>query len=186
MRRMRWIVVLLLALPVSAQSMQQGKSLLQQGKFEEAAKVYRAVAAAQPKSPYAWYYLGYALHAAKRYDEALQTHVKYRKRELEFTLEADATGGALGEMFVSIPGDCDGDGAPDIYVSDWKNNRLPSLGQGRERAPLTGHITASGQDQHPGSRCPLLGRQPFRDQEAVPSPVDGILATCDLGIPYQQ
>ncbi len=46
----------------------------------------------------------------------------YRGRTRAFTLDADATGGALGEMFVSIPGDCDGDGAPEVHVSDWKNN----------------------------------------------------------------
>lgn len=38
-----------------------------------------------------------------------------------FTLEADATGEALGAMFVSIPGDVDGDGSDDVFASDWKN-----------------------------------------------------------------
>lgn len=38
-----------------------------------------------------------------------------------FTIEADETGNALGAMFVSVPGDVDGDGVPDIYASDWSN-----------------------------------------------------------------
>ena len=39
----------------------------------------------------------------------------------KFVIEADATGRALGAMFVSVPGDLDGDGVPDIYASDWAN-----------------------------------------------------------------
>jgi len=38
-----------------------------------------------------------------------------------FTLDADETGAALGAMFLSIPGDVDGDGMPDVYTSDWSN-----------------------------------------------------------------
>jgi len=38
-----------------------------------------------------------------------------------FVEDADATGAALGYMFVSVPGDVDGDGAPDIYASDFSN-----------------------------------------------------------------
>ncbi|HUL18208.1 MAG TPA: FG-GAP-like repeat-containing protein [Steroidobacteraceae bacterium] len=40
---------------------------------------------------------------------------------LKFTIEADETGNALGLMFVSVPGDLDGDGVSDIYASDWSN-----------------------------------------------------------------
>lgn len=39
----------------------------------------------------------------------------------KFTIDADATGVALGRMFVAVPGDLDGDGTPDIYASDWSN-----------------------------------------------------------------
>jgi hypothetical protein len=38
-----------------------------------------------------------------------------------FTIHADATGNALGAMFVSVMGDMDGDGTHDIFVSDWSN-----------------------------------------------------------------
>jgi hypothetical protein len=44
-----------------------------------------------------------------------------RTRALRFTIEADATGRALGAMFVSVPGDMNGDGVPDIYAADWSN-----------------------------------------------------------------
>jgi tetratricopeptide repeat protein/FG-GAP repeat protein/VCBS repeat protein len=39
-----------------------------------------------------------------------------------FVIESDATGSALGAMFVSVLGDVDGDGTPDIYASDWSND----------------------------------------------------------------
>ncbi|HWS70711.1 MAG TPA: VCBS repeat-containing protein, partial [Thermoanaerobaculia bacterium] len=39
----------------------------------------------------------------------------------KFTIESDDTGNALGMMFVSVPGDVDGDQVPDIYASDWSN-----------------------------------------------------------------
>lgn len=38
-----------------------------------------------------------------------------------FTIESDASGRALGAMFVSVPGDVDGDGVPDVYASDYTN-----------------------------------------------------------------
>lgn len=44
-----------------------------------------------------------------------------REAELAFTIDSDATGGALGGMFVSVVGDVDADGVPDIYASDWAN-----------------------------------------------------------------
>ena len=44
-----------------------------------------------------------------------------RTRQLKFTIESDATGDKLGYMFVSVPGDADGDGVPDVYASDWSN-----------------------------------------------------------------
>ncbi len=39
-----------------------------------------------------------------------------------FVIDSDETGNALGAMFVSVAGDVDGDGVPDIYASDWSNN----------------------------------------------------------------
>ncbi|MDE2250948.1 MAG: FG-GAP repeat protein [Gammaproteobacteria bacterium] len=44
-----------------------------------------------------------------------------RSMRPEFTIEADASGRMLGYMFVSVPGDVDGDGVRDIYASDWSN-----------------------------------------------------------------
>ena len=42
-------------------------------------------------------------------------------RQLKFTIESDSTADKLGYMFVSVPGDADGDGVPDVYASDWSN-----------------------------------------------------------------
>ncbi len=59
-----------------------------------------------------------------------------------FTIEADATGRNLGQYFVSIPGDCNGDGVPDVYASDWNNAaKGPSTGRvyvysGKDGTPL--------------------------------------------------
>ena len=39
-----------------------------------------------------------------------------------FTADADATGAALGYMFVSVLGDVDGDGWPDIFASDFSDS----------------------------------------------------------------
>jgi len=56
----------------------------------------------------------------------------------KFTIDSDATGGALGGMFVSLPGDVDGDGVPDVYASDWQNAAL---------GPMTGRVYVhSGKD----------------------------------------
>ncbi len=71
----------------------------------------------------------------------------------KFTMEADRTGRALGAMFVSVPGDLDGDGVPDIYGSDWANDaRGISSGRiyvhsGRTGAPL---LTLTGESAHDG------------------------------------
>ncbi len=58
----------------------------------------------------------------------------------KFTFEGDATAGAFGAMFLSVIGDTDGDGIPDIYVSDWQN---------AAKGPLTGRVYVySGKDGH--------------------------------------
>jgi hypothetical protein len=36
-----------------------------------------------------------------------------------FRIESDTNGGELGGMFVSVVGDVDADGTPDVYASDW-------------------------------------------------------------------
>ncbi|MCW3050918.1 MAG: repeat-containing protein [Chthonomonadales bacterium] len=59
----------------------------------------------------------------------------------QFVIEADETGSALGNMFVSVAGDLDGDGVPDIYASDFGNSA---------KGPATGRIyLRSGKDGHP-------------------------------------
>ena len=40
----------------------------------------------------------------------------------KFTIDSDATGNALGAMFVSVMGDIDGDGMREIFASDWSND----------------------------------------------------------------
>lgn len=57
-----------------------------------------------------------------------------------FVIDADDTGAALGGMFLSVPGDMDGDGVPDVYASDWRNNA---------KGPSTGRVYVhSGKDGH--------------------------------------
>lgn len=48
----------------------------------------------------------------------------------KFTLDADDSGSAFAAMFVAVPGDVDGDGLADVYVSDWPNAaRGPQTGR---------------------------------------------------------
>ena len=70
-----------------------------------------------------------------------------------FVIDADATGTALGGMFLSFPGDLDGDGMPDVYASDWPNAaKGPSTGRiyvhsgkdGRQLLSLTGETAGDG------------------------------------------
>jgi hypothetical protein len=56
----------------------------------------------------------------------------------KFVIDADETGAALGAMFLSVPGDVNGDGAPDVYASDFSNSA---------KGPSTGRIVVhSGKD----------------------------------------
>lgn len=70
-----------------------------------------------------------------------------------FAFESDETGGALGGMFLSVPGDIDGDGFPDVYASDWNNNaKGASTGRvyvrsGRDGKPL---LTLTGETRGDG------------------------------------
>jgi hypothetical protein len=90
---------------------------------------------------------GGSKHTGRAYIyDALATHPK-------FVIDADETGAALGGMFLSVPGDMDGDGVPDVYVSDWRNNaKGPSTGRvyvhsgadGRRIFTLTGETAGEG------------------------------------------
>jgi hypothetical protein len=71
----------------------------------------------------------------------------------KFTIDADATGNKLGYMFVSVPGDVDGDGVSDVYSSDWSNEaKGPSTGRvyvhsgrtGKRLLVMTGESAGDG------------------------------------------
>src|SRR5579862_5545812 len=58
----------------------------------------------------------------------------------KFTIDSDETGAALGYMFLSVLGDVDGDGIPDVYASDWANSaKGPSTGRVYIHAGRDGH-----------------------------------------------
>jgi hypothetical protein len=70
-----------------------------------------------------------------------------------FVIDADETGGALGGMFLSVPGDLDGDGVADVYASDFGNAaKGPATGRvyvhsgkdGRRLLALTGETAGEG------------------------------------------
>lgn len=71
----------------------------------------------------------------------------------KFVIDADATGNALGAMFVSVLGNTDGGGSHDIFVSDWTNAANgPSTGRiyvhsgssGERLMTLTGETAGDG------------------------------------------
>jgi hypothetical protein len=71
----------------------------------------------------------------------------------KFVIEGDETAKSLGWMFVSVIGDINGDGVPDIYASDWQNSaKGPSTGRiyvhsgkdGRRLLTLTGETQGEG------------------------------------------
>lgn len=52
------------------------------------------------------------------------------KPQLAFTITAEATGKELGMMFASFPGDCNNDGIPDVYCSDFSDSaKAPGAGR---------------------------------------------------------
>lgn len=71
----------------------------------------------------------------------------------KFIIESDSTGRALGAMFVSVAGDVNGDGVPDIYASDFTNGaKGASTGRiyvhsgrdGKRLLTLTGETAGEG------------------------------------------
>jgi tetratricopeptide (TPR) repeat protein len=77
-----------------------------------------------------------------------------------FVIESDSTGRALGAMFVSVAGDVNGDGVPDIYASDFSNGaKGPSTGRiyihsgrdGKRLLTLTGEMAGEGFGIGPGN-----------------------------------
>ncbi len=70
-----------------------------------------------------------------------------------FTFDALESGQALGAMFLSVPGDMDGDGFPDVFASDFSDNgKAPGAGRiylhsgkdGRPLFTLTGQTAGEG------------------------------------------
>jgi hypothetical protein len=77
----------------------------------------------------------------------------------KFIIESDSTGNALGAMFVSVMGDVDGDGVPDIYASDFTNAAkgqstgriyVHSGNNGKRLVTLTGEGAGEGFGIGPG------------------------------------
>lgn len=77
----------------------------------------------------------------------------------KFIIESDSTGRALGAMFVSVMGDVNGDGIPDVYASDFTNGaKGPSTGRiyvhsgrdGKRLVTLTGEGAGEGFGIGPG------------------------------------
>ncbi|MEP7064447.1 MAG: FG-GAP-like repeat-containing protein [Gemmatimonadota bacterium] len=80
-------------------------------------------------------------------------------RKPKFIIESDSTGRALGAMFVSVMGDMNGDGVPDVYASDFTNGaKGPSTGRiyvhsgrdGKRLITLTGEGAGEGFGIGPG------------------------------------
>lgn len=70
-----------------------------------------------------------------------------------FVIDSDEQGAELGGMFVSVVGDVDADGTPDVYASDWSHGALgPQTGRavvhsgadGRELYAWTGEAAGDG------------------------------------------
>jgi hypothetical protein len=83
-----------------------------------------------------------------------------------FVVDAEATGQALGAMFVSVPGDLDGDGIPDVFASDFADSGK-AVGAGKV-------YIVSGKDGH--RLFTLTGQTPGENlgtSESVAGDVDG-------------
>jgi hypothetical protein len=55
---------------------------------------------------------------------AIAFHCSGERAERAFDIEPDATSSNLGQYFVTLLGDVDGDGTPDLFASDWSNTAL--------------------------------------------------------------
>src|SRR5581483_6238821 len=80
--------------------------------------------------------------------------------------DSDETGAALGAMFLTVAGDFDGDGVPDLYASDWSNS---------VKGPSTGRVYVySGKDGH--TLLTLTGEtagEGFGTSSSIAGDVDG-------------
>jgi hypothetical protein len=80
-------------------------------------------------------------------------HAGDRSADAAFVIDADPGAAALGYMFVSVLGDVDGDGVPDIFASDWSDaSKGPRTGKtyiysgrtGQRLYTLTGETAGEG------------------------------------------
>ena len=94
-----------------------------------------------------------ARRAPDRTRRAASTSTTGSSAKPQFVIESDATGDALGDMFLSVPGDVDGDGVPDVYATDFGNTaRGASTGRvyvlsgktGKTLLTLTGETAGEG------------------------------------------
>lgn len=72
--------------------MEQAQSLIDDGKFGDAAEIYRRITRANEELAPAWQLLGYCLHVSGKLDEAIEAH----KRAASFTGSGDAEFRRLG------------------------------------------------------------------------------------------
>lgn len=87
-------------------------------------------------------------------------------RHPKWVFDADASGVALGYMFVSVVGDVDGDGEPDIFASDWANSaRGWHTGRGYMYSGRTGKTLLTLTGETPG--------EAFGTTHSVAGDVDG-------------
>src|SRR4029079_10135463 len=69
-------------------------------------------------------------------------------------IRADETGLCLGAIFLSVPGDVDGDGVPDIYASDWSNAaKGPATGRVYVYSGRTGKVLLTLTGEAAGEGC---------------------------------
>lgn len=75
------------------------------------------------------------------------------KPKLKFKIEGDKNSVNLGQMFISFPGDLDGDGTPDVYASDFSDNTKANGGgkvvvhsgqSGKELLAIHGTVAGEG------------------------------------------
>lgn len=84
----------------------------------------------------------------------------------KFTFDSDKTGRQLGYMFVSVLGDADGDGVPDIFASDWSNDSAgPAAGRVYVYSGRTGKRIHAFSGDSPG--------EGFGTTESIAGDVDG-------------
>jgi hypothetical protein len=85
----------------------------------------------------------------------------------KYVIEGDEAAKTFGAMFLSIVGDVDADGVPDMYISDWQNAaKGPSTGRTYVHSGKDGHrlFTLTGETAGEGfGTCPAPAGDVDRD-----------------------